>query len=44
MSKNIFLVGGCTQIPGFPERLGIELTKLCPPHLKPNVIYIFRRY
>lgn len=37
MSQNILLVGGCTMIPGFPERLEHELTKLCPPHLKPKV-------
>jgi actin-related protein len=37
MSQNIFLTGGCTLIPGFAERLELELTKLCPPHLKPKV-------
>ncbi|ODN05639.1 actin [Orchesella cincta] len=37
MSQNILLVGGCTMIPGFPERLEHELTKLCPPHLKPKI-------
>jgi len=37
MSQNILLVGGCTMIPGFGDRLQMELTKLCPPHLKPKV-------
>lgn len=25
------------MLPGFVERLEVELTKLCPPHLKPKV-------
>ncbi|CAG7718635.1 unnamed protein product [Allacma fusca] len=37
VSQNIFLVGGCSLIPGFAERLEFELTKLCPPHLKPKI-------
>jgi len=37
MSQNILLVGGCTLIPGLVERLQAELTKLCPPHLKPKL-------
>lgn len=37
MSQNIFLTGGCTMLPGFAERLEAEVTKLCPPHLKPKV-------
>lgn len=37
MSQNIFVTGGSTMLPGFVERLESELTKLCPPHLKPKV-------
>jgi actin-related protein len=37
MSQNIFVTGGCTMLPGFVERLEVEVTKLCPPHLKPKV-------
>ena len=41
VSQNIFLTGGCSLIPGFAERLELELTKLCPVHLKPKVSATF---
>ena len=28
--NNVLLAGGCTCFPGFRERLGVELSKLCP--------------
>ncbi|CAG0896009.1 unnamed protein product, partial [Darwinula stevensoni] len=37
MVRNIVLAGGVTLIPGFPERLTMEVDKLTPPSLTPKV-------
>lgn len=37
MSRSIYLSGGVTVLPGFPERLQIELDHLTPPAIFPKV-------
>jgi actin-related protein len=40
---NIFLSGGSTMFPGFPDRLKKEITELAPPTLNVNVVAIPER-
>lgn len=37
MVRSIFLSGGVTLLPNFPERLESELNRLTPSHLVPKV-------
>ena len=37
MAKSIYLSGGVTMLPGFPERLQAEVTKLTPATVSAKV-------
>lgn len=37
MAQSIYLGGGVTLLPGFPERLEAEVNQLTPAHLIPKV-------
>ena len=39
MVSSIFLSGGITLLPNFPERLQAEVDRLTPPHLVPKVTW-----
>lgn len=38
MVRSIFLSGGVTLLPNFPERLEAEIDRITPSHLIPKVI------
>ena len=38
MARSIYLSGGVTMLPGFPERLESEIDNITPSHLIPKVI------
>lgn len=44
MVRSIYLSGGITLLPNFPERLESELDRLTPSHLVPKVPISLSRY
>lgn len=42
MVRSIYLSGGITLLPNFPERLEAELNRLTPSHLVPKVCLLTR--
>ena len=44
MARSVFLAGGLTMLPGFPERLHAELQRLLPSTVVPKVIIILKPF
>lgn len=44
MVRSIFLSGGVTLLPNFPERLEAEIDRITPSHLIPKVSWLFCFY